>query len=145
MQWLVFESLFKRSFFVLSLNQLKKPNLFTMEQSNTPSVSTKGKGLGMAGMIIGIVALVWSCIPLVGAAAWWLAVVGLILSVIAFFMAKGGGNPKRGAMLAGIIINIVALALAIYWITQIMSAVGTGFDDLKHAMDSMKIDTITMH
>lgn len=90
-----------------------------MEQ-NAPS--TKGKGLGTAGMIIGIVALVWAVIPLVGAAAWWLALVGLILSVVAFFMAKGGNNPKKGGIIAGIILNFLALGLAAYWIYAIASA-----------------------
>lgn len=107
-----------------------------MEQSNAPS--TKGKGLGMAGMIIGIVALVWAVIPVVGAAAWWLAVVGLILSVIAFFMAKGGGNPKKGAIIAGMILNVIALALAIYWITQIAAVVGDSFNELQDYADSLK-------
>ena len=90
-----------------------------MEQQNA---STKGKGLGVAGLVIGIVALVWAVIPLLGAAAWWLAVVGLILSMVGFFMAKGGGNPKRGMMITGIILNIVALGLAIFWIYSIAAA-----------------------
>lgn len=91
-----------------------------MEQQNAPS--TKGKGLGMAGMIIGIVALVWAIIPLLGAAAWWLATTGLILSAVAFFMAKGAGNTKRGGMIAGIVLNIIALGLAIFWIYSIAAA-----------------------
>jgi hypothetical protein len=104
-----------------------------MEQSNAPS--TKGKGLGMAGMIIGIIALIWSVVPLLGGGAIWLALPGFILSIIAFFMAKGGGNPNKGAIIAGIILNVIALALAIYWIYSIMSA---GLDGLKEMSDSLK-------
>lgn len=100
-----------------------------MEQ-NAPS--TKGKGLGMAGMIIGIVALVWACIPYVGAAAWWMALVGLILSVVAFFMAKNGGNTKRGGIVAGIILNVVALGLAIMWAYMLVSAVSDGLEGLEN-------------
>lgn len=118
-----------------------------MEQSNAPS--TKGKGLGLAGMIIGIVAAVWACIPLLGAGALWVAVVGLILSVIAFFMAKGGNNPKKGAIVAGIILNVVAIGLAIFWIWKIKQAtdeLGTALDQLgkdmkeemQHTLDSME-------
>jgi len=84
-------------------------------------------------MVIGIVAAVWAIIPLVGAAAWWLALVGLVLSLVAFFMAKSGGNTKRGGMLAGIILNAVALALAIFWIYKIASAATMMFDTLKDA------------
>ncbi|CAN5902779.1 hypothetical protein BH11BAC7_BH11BAC7_12930 [soil metagenome] len=116
-----------------------------MEQSNTPLVSTKGKGLGMAGMIIGIVALIWSIVPYVGAGALWLALPGFILSLVAFFMAKGGNNPNRGVMLTGIILNLVALILVGYWMYKIASGLGTGLNDLHNMLDTMKIDTITMH
>jgi hypothetical protein len=110
-----------------------------MEENNATTTSTKGKGLGTAGMVIGIVALVWAIIPLVGAAAWWLALVGLILSLVAFFMAKGGGNTKRGGMLAGIILNAVALALAAFWIYKITSTVMGAAGDLEEAFKN--IDT----
>ncbi|MFN8714657.1 MAG: hypothetical protein ACK5Z2_17550 [Bacteroidota bacterium] len=98
-----------------------------MENTNTPS--TKGKGLGTAGMIVSLVALVWAIIPLAGAGAIWLAIPGLILSLIAFFMAKGGGNPKKGMMIAGIVMGVIALALAIYWISTFVAAVNTGLDN----------------
>lgn len=89
-----------------------------MEQTT----STKGKGLGTAGMIIGIVALVWACIPYLGAGALWIGVIGLVLSVIAFFMAKGGGNPKKGMIITGIILSFVATGLAGFWIYKIKQA-----------------------
>ena len=107
-----------------------------MEQSNAPS--TKGKGLGMAGMIIGIIALIWSVVPLLGAGAMWLALPGFILSIIAFFMAKGGGNPNKGAIITGVILNVVALGLAIYWTMQIMNAAGEINDAFRNMADSLK-------
>ncbi|MBS1635508.1 MAG: hypothetical protein JST26_06255 [Bacteroidetes bacterium] len=123
-----------------------------MEQTTT--TSTKGKGLGIAGMVIGIVALVWSIIPLIGAAAWWLALVGLILSLVAFFMAKNGGNPSKGMMITGIILNIVALGLAIFWIYKIASAASAMVGGLENLQDSLNVhmeelknamDTTQMH
>jgi hypothetical protein len=109
-----------------------------MEQSNAPS--TKGKGLGMAGMIIGIVALIWSIVPLLGAGAIWLALPGTILSVIAFFMAKSGNNPSKGVIITGIILNIVALGLAIYWMMGIMAVateLNDGFKGLSDSLNNM--------
>jgi uncharacterized membrane protein YphA (DoxX/SURF4 family) len=113
-----------------------------MEENNATTSSKKGKGLGTAGMVIGIVAIVWAIIPLVGAAAWWLALVGLVLSLVAFFMAKGGGNTKRGGMMAGIILNAVALALAIFWIYKIASGLSElkdGFEDMAKSLDTAAI------
>jgi ABC-type uncharacterized transport system permease subunit len=113
-----------------------------MEENNTTtSTTTKGKGLGTAGMIIGIVALVWAIIPLLGAGAWWLALVGLILSIVAFFMAKNNNNPKKGMMLTGIVLNFVAMLLAIFWIYKIASTLGDIKDGLEHSglLDTAKL------
>jgi hypothetical protein len=116
-----------------------------MEQSNMPS--TKGKGLGMAGMIIGIVALVWACIPYVGAGGIYLAVPGLILSAVAFFMAKGGGNPNKGGIITGVVLNLVALLLAIFWIYKAMQLI-TDFngaaDQMNDALKSLQ-DSLNAH
>ena len=89
-----------------------------MEQTT----STKGKGLGTAGMVVGIVALVWACIPYLGAGALWIGVIGLVLSVIAFFMAKSGGNPKKGMIVTGIVLSFIATGLAGFWIYKIKQA-----------------------
>lgn len=120
-----------------------------MEQTNNTTPSSKGKGLGIAGMVIGIVAIIWAMIPLLGAGAWWLAVVGLVLSVVGFVMAKNGGNPNKGMMLAGIILGVVATALSFYRVYQVTQAVaafeevGKEFaTELKAAMDSAKNEAI---
>lgn len=138
----------KGLFLFLNLKPLKKTKLITiMEQTNAPS--TKGKGLGMAGMIIGIVALIWSVIPYVGAGALWLALPGFILSLVAFFMAKGGNNPNKGVIITGVVLNILALALVAWWMYKIASGLGAGLEEglegLRNALDTMKLDTISMH
>lgn len=119
------------------------------ETNNTSAPSGKGKGLGIAGMVIGIVALIWSMIPLLGAGAWWLAVVGLVLSVVGFVMAKNGNNPNKGMMIAGIVLGVLATALSFYRVYQVtvaMSAfeqIGKEFAvEMKAAMDSVKNETI---
>lgn len=120
-----------------------------MEQTNNTTPSSKGKGLGIAGMVIGIVATIWSMIPLLGAGAWWLAVVGLVLSVVGFVMAKNGGNPNKGMMMAGIILGVVATALSFYRVYQVTQAVkaleGIGKEfatEMKAALDSAKVEAI---
>jgi hypothetical protein len=120
-----------------------------MEQTNTPVTSTKGKGLGTAGMVIGIVALVWAVIPLFGAGAWWLAIVGLVLSIVAFFMANSGNNPKKGMIIAGIVLGVAATSMSFYRVYQVKQAIdafkdmGTDFaknleTEMKNAVDSLK-------
>lgn len=114
-----------------------------MEQSNAPS--TKGKGLGMAAMIIGIVALVLSIIPLLGMIAVYLGGPGLLMAIIAFFMAKSGNNPKKGAIITAIILNVVAVAIAVWQIYTVAHAAMNMGNDLQNMLDTMKFDTISVH
>ncbi|MGL4599552.1 MAG: hypothetical protein ACRCYO_18655 [Bacteroidia bacterium] len=111
-----------------------------MEQQNAPS--KKGNGLGIAGLVIGIVAFLLSLIPVLGAGFWWLGLLGLILSVIAFFMAKSGGNPKKTLILVAIVISVLAVAVSFWRVSQIVSAVEDGMkggmEQLDKQLDSMK-------
>lgn len=81
---------------------------------------TAGKSLGIAGMVIGIITLLWSFIPFVGAWALWVAIIGLILSFIGFLMAKNGNNPKKRVIITGIILCLCAGSISGYWNYQNM-------------------------
>lgn len=87
--------------------------------------STSGKGLGIAALVIGIITVIWSLIPLLGAGAFWLSVIGLALGVIALIMAVRGQNPKKGIIIAGFILCIVSTGVSAYWMTAINDAVET--------------------
>lgn len=63
----------------------------------------KQSGLGIAGMIIGIVSLVVSCIAIGG----FTGIIGLILSCIAISQK----DKKHGMAIAGIILNILAILI----------------------------------
>lgn len=62
-------------------------------------------GLGIAGMILGIIALVFFCIGIGGL----LGLIGLILSIVAVNNKK----RKQGCAIAGIVLNSIALLLFI--------------------------------
>jgi len=86
-------------------------------QTPPPFVPTpnNGKGLGMAGLIVGIVALLFSFIPCVGMYAALPAIVAIVLSVISMRQASKIAAPKSMAT-AGLICAIIALLIAAYWI-----------------------------
>ncbi|MGH3435350.1 MAG: DUF4352 domain-containing protein [Sciscionella sp.] len=63
----------------------------------------KGKGLGIAALVLGIVALVFSWIPFVGLFGVILGIVGLILGAVGFFVSH------RWMSLAGFVIGVVAV------------------------------------
>lgn len=64
----------------------------------------KQNGLGIAGMILGIIAVVTSCFVLGGL----FGTIGLILSIIALT----NKNKKKGMAITGIILNIIGIAIA---------------------------------
>jgi hypothetical protein len=113
-----------------------------MEQSSAPS--TKGKGVGMAGMIIGIVCAALSLIPGMAMVMMIIAIVGLILSVVGLIQANKGGNPKKGVMITGLILNLLVVIYAIIQIFVVASAVSAASDEWDSAMDSLNkmLDTM---
>src|SRR4051794_15751239 len=65
-------------------------------------------GLGVASLVVGIVAAVFSLIPLVGMIAFFLGPVAIILGLIAFFLK----NRKKGMAITGLILGVVSLIIA---------------------------------
>lgn len=68
----------------------------------------QGNGLGVAALVVGIVAAVLSVIPLIGMAAFFLGPVAILLGVIAFFLK----NRKKGMAIAGAVLGIISLIIA---------------------------------
>ncbi|MDO9000741.1 MAG: DUF4190 domain-containing protein [Bacteroidota bacterium] len=129
-----------------------------MEQNNTTTpAANNGKGLGIAGMILGILAIIVSFVPCFG---WWaivLAVVGVILSAVSLSQAKKANAPK-GMAIAGLICSILAIIIGSIWIFIITKAVTEGagmfkdameksgaLDSLKNAMEQFKQLTDTVN
>jgi hypothetical protein len=62
----------------------------------------------VASLVVGIVAAVFSIIPLVGMVAFFLGPVAIILGLIAFFLK----NRKKGTAIAGVILGVISLIVA---------------------------------
>lgn len=86
-----------------------------MEQNTTtPTNSEAGKNMGIAGLIVGILALLFSFIPCLGMWAVVPGVVGLVLSAIS--MKQAGPNGSKGLAIGGLITAIIGTLIACYWI-----------------------------
>lgn len=111
-----------------------------MEENSgsTQNAKATGKGLGVAGLIIGIVACVFSFVPCLGMYAILPAIVGLVLSAIAMKQA-GASNSPKGMAIGGLITSIIAALIAIYWIYVVNFAVHEGIEAVKEsgALDSL--------
>lgn len=90
-----------------------------------PAPPKPGNGLAVAGMVLGIVALVLFCI-------WWLSlpcsIVGLILSGLGLKRSRetgtGGGMAKAGLIcsIIALALMIIAVIIAVIWGASVMSA-----------------------
>ncbi|MEO6303921.1 MAG: hypothetical protein ABIP51_12190 [Bacteroidia bacterium] len=115
-----------------------------MEQNNTTTpAANNGKGLGIAGMILGILAIILSFIPCFGIWAIVFAVIGVILSAISMSQASKAGVSK-GMAIAGLICSILAIIICCVWFFFIAKAVNEGGGLLKEAMEkSGAMDSLT--
>ena len=80
-----------------------------------------GKGLGVAGMVLGIVGLVFLWLFYIGIPC---ALVGLILSAVGYKKSKDAGMPG-GMAVAGLVCSIIALAVCIICAIAIAAACGS--------------------
>lgn len=74
-----------------------------------PTPSPTGNGLGVAALVLGILALIGAFIPFVNYVSGLPAVVGIVLGAIAL----GRKGRKKGAALVGLITSVIALVLSI--------------------------------
>ncbi len=86
--------------------------------------------MGIAALVIGIVALVFSVIPFVGTLAFFLVVPGGLLSIGQIAWPK----KKKGMAVAGLILCILAGGIA-YFQLQATKVVGEGLEELSQEME----------
>lgn len=76
-------------------------------------VAAPSNSTGVAGLVIGFIALLFSFIPVIGLIAWLLAPIGLLLSGI------GMTKSPKGAAIAGMILSGFALLICFAWLLLI--------------------------
>ena len=71
--------------------------------------------MGIAGMILGILAMIFVWIPLVGIIAIPLVAVGLPLSLAGLIIARRH-DDGAGMAIAGLVTNVLAAAIIMVWV-----------------------------
>lgn len=85
----------------------------TMESnaSTTPLEPTGKSALGIAGFVLGLIALCTSFLPIINNFSAFLAVLGLVFAVIGTVSCVRGKKSGKGLTIAGLIICIVSLVV----------------------------------
>ena len=89
--------------------------------------------MAVASLVIGIIAAICGFIPCINYFAIIPAIVGLVLGFVGRSQAKKNGEPT-GMATAGIVLNIVALALIIIW-TLVIGAADAAISDPSFLME----------
>ena len=80
------------------------------QQPTTTAAADQPKGMAIASMVLGIVAVVLLCVAWISVPA---AIVGLILGIVARKKVVAGEAGGQGMATAGIVLSIIALIIVI--------------------------------
>jgi hypothetical protein len=110
-----------------------------MSESN----SNAGKGLSIAGLVVGILSAILSFVPCMGMYAIYIGPVGLILAGVGFFQANKAGASK-GMAIAGIVLSIAATGIAYWQYTKIQEGLNVLNEEFKKIDTNSLLDTTTI-
>ena len=125
-------------------------------QTTPPAPSNAGQSMGIAALVLGIIAAPLAFIPCTAFIAWVPAGLAVILGAVGLSQAKKG-NGKTGLPIAGLVIGAVSLIIVICWLVVFAEAVSEvsdvlkqdstfmqGLDSAFQEMDSVKLDSAVM-
>lgn len=73
----------------------------------------KKSGLGIASLVLGIIAIVGSWIPILNNISFLLAIIGLILGIVGIFSIRKGKVGGKGLTIAAVVINVIAIVIVV--------------------------------
>lgn len=86
-------------------------NVMMPTQNNVPNKPSNG--LAITGFVLGIISLCCCCYTN------WIALVGLIFSIIGLNKAEKLNNNGKGLAIAGIVMNCISIVMAIAFLAKI--------------------------
>lgn len=92
-----------------------------MEEQKT----TAGQGLGVAGLVVGILAAILALIPCIGWIAIIPGVIALALSLVAFSQANKG-NGSKGVIIGALVVSIIAISIGLVQIVFFATVASEG-------------------
>lgn len=97
--------------------------------------------MGVASLVLGILALVIAWVPCVGVYALIFSILGVILGLCGMSKAKKTGEGK-GISIAGFVCNTVATVIAIWWFMVIGATVSATDKAIKEVSESEAVKNL---
>lgn len=92
-------------------------------------------GLGIAALVFGIIALLGAWIPLVNIVSIVLAIVGIVLGIMALRRVKRGEATNRGMSITGLLLSVAALVLALVVLVRAANFIVSNYEDIESCAD----------
>ena len=97
------------------------------------TTQVKGKGLAIAGMVVGIVAAILSIFTI----GVTFGVVAVVLAAIGLYQLMNS-NGSKGMAIAGIALGVFAIAFSYFQLSRVTSALEDSGLNIENLMDEMK-------
>ncbi|MGW0894552.1 DUF4190 domain-containing protein [Saccharopolyspora sp. NPDC002578] len=101
-----------------------------------PPPTTPKNGLGTAGFVLGLLALLFSFIPFIGVIAWPLGILGLVFGVIGIIRARNGEANNQGMAITGTVLAGIGLLICVAWV----GIVGTAANEAAKQSESLGVE-----
>lgn len=93
----------------------------------SPLVQPSKSGLGIAGFVLGIIALATSFLPIINNFSALLAAIGFVLALIGTIACVKGRKSGKGLSIAGVVMNVVAFVVVLATQSMYSSAIDDAF------------------
>jgi len=103
---------------------------------NTEKTSSSAKVLGIISIIIALLSFAIAFIPFVGMAATITGAIGIILAVIAYFLATKEQN--KGLILAAFIISVFSVIFAYWQFNEIKQKAKNTIENYTHEIEQLE-------
>ena len=95
-------------------------------------VQAKGtSGMGIASLVLGILAILTSFLPIINNGSFFLALLGIILAIVGIIATKKGKKSGRGLAIAGLILNILSVVIVLATQSLYSAAIDSAVDELE--------------
>ena len=102
-----------------------------MSETTNETTKKPTSGLAIAGLVLGIIAILGSFIPIINNISFVIAIVGGILAIVALVGATKGKNGGKGMAIAGVVLAVVSIMLVLITQSAFKSALDKTSENLK--------------
>lgn len=87
--------------------------------------------MGVASLVLGILAILTSFLPIINNGSFFLAILGLIFAIVGIVATKNGKKSGRGLAIAGLVLNILSIAIVLFTQNMYSAAIDSAVEEME--------------